>query len=61
MADRRGAGRAGGAGGAETEARGLNAALAIQGRRTALVITHNPAVAARCDRIVRMEAGRVVG
>jgi putative ABC transport system ATP-binding protein len=26
---------------------------------TAIVVTHNPAVAARCDRILRLEGGRL--
>jgi ABC-type multidrug transport system fused ATPase/permease subunit len=33
---------------------------ALRGSRTILVITHDPSLAARADRVLRLEAGRVV-
>jgi predicted ABC-type transport system involved in lysophospholipase L1 biosynthesis ATPase subunit len=35
--------------------------LAREGRRTLLLVTHNPALAERCDRTVRLADGRIEG
>jgi predicted ABC-type transport system involved in lysophospholipase L1 biosynthesis ATPase subunit len=31
-----------------------------EGGRTIVLVTHDPAIAAHCDRVARLEAGRIV-
>lgn len=44
---------------AEAEARIMDTLAALRGRMTILLITHRPAAAARADRIIRLDHGRL--
>lgn len=41
--------------------RATDALLALRGERTLLVATHDEALLKRCDRVLRLEAGRLTG
>jgi ABC-type multidrug transport system fused ATPase/permease subunit len=46
---------------ADTERSVLGAVNALHGRKTVLIVAHRFSTVANCDRIIKLESGRVIG